>query len=143
MKLYKPNYNECTGEQKLLIKESKPNDAIAKVRNTSLSAIYKRNQWFKLSCNGIHIYRIIRGSSVKDLTKDKLWISYDSELELGLYGCHDCKIDIVKATLFEQYILAPWHTPNIVERNLFRISTLVGIVSLLLGFSSLLISLKS
>ncbi len=115
MKLYKPNYNEYTNEEKFRIKEAAPNDAVVKVNGSLINKQFNRNDWVKLRYNENHIYRIIRGASVKDLTQDKVWINYDSELDIS--NVHDCEIKIAKATFFEQYVLAPWNTPNIVKET--------------------------
>ena len=135
-KLYIPNYKDYNEEEIFRIKESAPNDSMVKVNGIYLSRGYKRNEWVKLSYNGKNVYRIIRGSNVRDLVKDKLWISYDSELELGVQIRQECEIKLMKASWFEQYIIAPWNTPNIVERNLFRTATIMGLTGLFLGVLS-------
>lgn len=139
MKLYKPNYNEYTNEEKFRIKEAAPNDAIVKVNGSLINKQFNRNDWVKLRYNENHIYRIIRGASVKDLTQDKVWISYDSELELGIANIQDCEIDIAKATLFEKYVIAPWNTPNIVERNLFRMASVIAFIGIILGIIGIML----
>ena len=133
MNLYKPNYNEYTEEEKFRIKEAAPTDAIVKVNSSLINRQFKRNAWVKLSYSGKSIYRIIRGARVKDLTQDKVWLSYDSMQELGIDDKKDSQIIVTKATLVGQYLLAPWHTPNIVERNLFRAATMLGLLSVVLG----------
>lgn len=138
MNLYKPNYNEFTEEEKFRIKEATPTDAIVKVNISLINRQFRRNEWVKLSYSRKSIYRIIRGASVKDLTQDKLWINYDSELELDISNVHDCEIKIAKATFFEQYVLAPWNTPSIVERNLFRVATVLGLISIGLGITGII-----
>lgn len=132
-KLYKPNYNEYNEEEKFRIKEAALTDAIVKVNSKLINRQFSRNDWIKISHNGKRIYRIIRGANVKDLTQEKLWINYDSKLELGITNVQDCEIEIAKATFFEQYFFAPWNTPSIVERNLFRVATILGLLSIGLG----------
>lgn len=136
--MYKPNYNEYTEEEKFRIKEAAPTDAIVKVNSSLINRQLRRNEWVKLSYRGKSIYRIIRGASVKELTQDKLWINYDSELDLGVANIQDCEIDIAKASLFQQFVLAPWNTPNIVERNLFRAATILGLISIGLGITGII-----
>ena len=133
MNLYKPNYNEYTEEEKFRIKEAAPTDAIVKVNSSLINRQFRRNEWVKLSHSGKYIYRIIRGSSVKDLTQDKIWLSYDSKQELGIGDKQVSQIIVTKATLIGQILLAPWNTPNIVERNLFRAATILGALSVVLG----------
>ena len=133
MKLYKPNYNKYTKEEKFRIKEASPTDAIVKINSNLINSHFNRNEWVKLSYSGKSIYRIIRGASVRDLSKDKIWLSYDSTQELGIVDKQDSQIIVTKATLVGQILFAPWNTPNIVERNLFRAATILGLLSMVLG----------
>jgi hypothetical protein len=139
MNLYKPKYNEYTEEEKFRIKEAAPTDAIVKVYSSLINSQFRRNDWVKLGHNGKYIYKIIRGASVKDLTQDKLWINYDSELELDISNVHDCEIKIAKATFFEQYVLAPWNTPNTVERNLYRVASALAFISIILSIIGIML----
>lgn len=137
-KIFIPSAHDLEPEEIDRIKIMQPSDAIVKIRNNYINSSFKRNQWVKIKNEKQVIYRIVRGATATGLTDDKIWMSYDSKLELGITTQKNAEVKVSKANIYETYILAPWNTPNIVERNLFRMATILGLISVLLGFIGLL-----
>ena len=141
LKLFQPSYSNLTEEQISRIREMTPSDTVVKVWNKGICNPFKRNNWVKIKNDKQVIYRIVRGAVVTGLTADQIWMSYDSQLELGLSTEKDREVElrVSSANMFERYILAPWNTPNPVERNLYRVATALGFISVLLGLIGLLV----
>jgi hypothetical protein len=91
---------------------------------------FKRNSWVKITCGTNVIYRIAKGSNRVGMDREKLWLNYDSVVELGLDRPSEQKseLSIDKCNALEKYVLAPYFQPNRLDRVVFRLNLWIALL---------------
>lgn len=110
--------------------DKKPKAWEVKVYTFHINRDFKRNELLKISAGKKSIYRYVKGVSYNGLNQNKVWIDYDSRIELGVEFNSIVKVE--KASIIESYIIAPLKNPNPWERQEFYLTTLIAILSIVL-----------
>jgi VanZ family protein len=99
---------------------------------------FQRNHWVKIASGHKTIYRIARGSAVKGLNKDYIWISYDSQLQLEDDFSKKVSepITVSECNVFERIFIAPFVTPNPIVRTQTILLLILSILSIILSIHS-------
>lgn len=139
--LYLPNYSELDVENKNVLKAKAPGDIEAKFHNLQINNWLKRNQWLRIQCDKKVIYRVVRGSTAKGLSADKVWLSYDSQKELD--ANERSNLLIRPCTKWERLFKAPRNSPDPFMRAQFHLSVWISLVGVLTGLMGVLLAIMS
>ncbi len=140
-KLFLPKYSELVEENKNELKAKAPEDIEVKIQNQKINNGFKRNQWLRIQCGKKVIYRVVRGATATGLTSEKIWLSYDSRIELGAES--GSEIIISPCSTWERIVSAPMNSPDPFMKAQFYFSVVISVAGIVIGSLGVMLAVAS
>lgn len=125
-------------------KENFDQEENAKKQSDDSKIKFSRNEWVKIKYDNKSIFRIAKGAVVAGLTKEHIWLSYDSRIALGIKDNNDKSLKLLtvkKCNRFESLIWAPLYSADPILKAQYRLATFLAVFSAAVSLIALAIAI--